>query len=100
MPERGVVEVTGAVDDAWLTAESNQVTRCWGRYKLVLVTNLRDFVLVGADASGRPAKLEPYGWRRMLTTAGGGWTGLAPSPAKSAPASANILPGRSRTGPP
>ncbi|MDE0625829.1 MAG: hypothetical protein OXH99_05470 [Bryobacterales bacterium] len=33
MPERGVVEVNGAGDDAWLTAESNQVTRYWGRYK-------------------------------------------------------------------
>ncbi|MDE0127051.1 MAG: hypothetical protein OXN97_21000 [Bryobacterales bacterium] len=33
VPERGVVEVNGAGDDAWLTAESNQVTRYWGRYK-------------------------------------------------------------------
>lgn len=58
VPERGVVEVKGAGDDAWLTADSNQVTRYWGRYKLVLDTNLRDFVLEGADASGQPVKLE------------------------------------------
>ena len=73
VPKRGVVEVKGAGNDAWLTAESNQVTRYWGRYKLVLVTNLRDFVLVGADAAGRPAKLETLRlaedaddfWRRL-----------------------------------
>ena len=30
------------------------------RYQLVVVTNTRDFVLVGADAAGRPAKLETF----------------------------------------
>ena len=60
VPERGVVEVKGVGDDAWLTANSDQVSRYWGRYRLVLVTNLRDFVLVGADALGDPAKLETF----------------------------------------
>ena len=59
-PERGVVEVKAADDDAWLTSEGKQVIRYWGRYKLVLVTNLRDFVLVGEDAAGRTAKLETF----------------------------------------
>ena len=58
VPERGVVEVKGVVDDAWLTTKSKQVSRYWGRYRLVLVTNLRDFVLVGTDRTGSPAKLE------------------------------------------
>ena len=58
VPERGVVEVKGVVDDAWLTTKSNQVSRYWGRYRLVLVTNLQDFVLVGTDGTGSPAKLE------------------------------------------
>ena len=57
-PERGVIEVKAADDDAWLTAASDQVSRYWGRYRLVLVTNTRDFVLVGEDAAGRPARLE------------------------------------------
>ena len=57
-PERGVVEVKAPDDDAWLTAASDQVSRYWGRYRLVLVTNTRDFVLVGEDAAGRPARLE------------------------------------------
>ncbi len=73
VPERGVVEVKGVEDDAWLTAESDQVSRYWGRYRLVLVTNTRDFVLVGTDGSGDPAKLETFRlaestddfWRRL-----------------------------------
>ena len=73
VPERGVVEVKGVEDDAWVTAESDQVSRYWGRYRLVLVTNTRDFVLVGADALGDPAKLETFQlaenaddfWRRL-----------------------------------
>ena len=60
IPERGVVEVKAADDDAWLTAAGNQVSRYWGRYRLVLVTNTRDFVLVGEDSTGRPAKLETF----------------------------------------
>ena len=59
-PERGVVEVKAAGDDAWATAASEQVGRYWGRYRLVLVTNCRDFVLVGEDAAGRPARLESF----------------------------------------
>ena len=57
-PERGVVEVKSPADDAWLTAAGRQAGRYWDRYRLVLVTNARDFVLVGEDASGRPATLE------------------------------------------
>ena len=60
VPERGVVEVKPSGDDAWLTASSDQVSRYWGRYRLVLVTNTRDFVLVGEDAQGNPVKLETF----------------------------------------
>ena len=60
VPEGGVVEVKAADDDAWLTAASDQVSRYWDRYRLVLVTNTRDFVLVGEDAAGQPAKLETF----------------------------------------
>ena len=59
-PERGVVEVKSADDDAWLTAESDQVSKYWDRYRLVLVTNTRGFVLVGEDAASQPAKLETF----------------------------------------
>ena len=60
VPEHGVVEVKPAEDDAWLTATGDQVSRYWGRYRQVLVTNLRDFVLVGENGTGRPAKLETF----------------------------------------
>ena len=60
LPERGVVEVKPLGDDAWVTAESAQVSRYWNRYRLVLVTNYRDFVLLGEDAQGHPAPLETF----------------------------------------
>ena len=59
-PEHGVIEVKPADDDAWLTAEGAQVSRYWKQYRLVLVTNFRDFVLVGEDDAGRPKKLETF----------------------------------------
>ena len=59
-PEHGVIEVKPADDDAWLTADGAQVSRYWKQYRLVLVTNLRDFVLVGEDDAGRPEKLESF----------------------------------------
>ncbi len=66
LPEYGVVEVKPASDDAWLTAASAQVSRYWDRYRLVLVTNTRDFLLIGEDATGNPVKLETF---RLADTA-------------------------------
>ena len=60
LPEGGVVEVKPASDDAWITADSAQISGYWDRYRLVLVTNTRDFVLLGQDARGQPAKLETF----------------------------------------
>ena len=59
-PERGVVEVKSASDDAWLVADSDQVNRYWGRYQLVLVTNTRGFVLVGPNPAGGGMALESF----------------------------------------
>ena len=66
LPEGGVVEVKPASDDAWLTADSAQVSKYWELYRLVLVTNTRDFVLLGQDAHGQPARLETF---RLAETA-------------------------------
>ena len=60
LPEGGVVEVKPSTEDAWLTADSGQVSKYWELYHLVLVTNTRDFVLLGQDANGNPAKLETF----------------------------------------
>ena len=66
-PERGVMEVKPTGDDAWVTAEGSQVSRYWERYRLVLVTNTRDFVLLGEDAQGNAARLETF---RLAGSAG------------------------------
>ncbi len=60
IPACGVVEVKPADDDAWLTAEGDQVSRYWEKYRLVLVTNTRDFVLVGEGPQGKPVPLETF----------------------------------------
>ena len=60
LPECGVVEVKSANDDAWLTADGAQVSKYWDLYRLVLVTNTRDFVLLGEDSHGNPSKLETF----------------------------------------
>jgi len=52
LPARGAIEVKGTSDDAFAIAASEQVARYVERYGLVLVTNLRDFVLVGKNAEG------------------------------------------------
>ena len=59
-PERGAIEVKPVAVDAWLTAASNQVTDYWKEYRPALATNLRDFVLVGEDHDGNPARLESF----------------------------------------
>ncbi len=60
VPECGVLEVKSADDDAWLTVGSDQVSKYWSKYRLVLVTNTRDFVLLGEDSAGQPTKLETF----------------------------------------
>jgi hypothetical protein len=59
-PSRGVVEAKPTSNDAFLTADGAQVSKYWKEYRQVLVTNFRDFLLVGADAEGKPVKLEHY----------------------------------------
>ena len=60
VPARGVVEAKGLaarVDDI---AKTPQVTKYLDRYGLVLVTNFREFVLLGRDTSGAPFVLDRY----------------------------------------
>ena len=60
IPEQGVVEVKAPDEDTKAPAVREQVTRYWGRYRLVLVTNLREFVLIGPDAAGGETTLESF----------------------------------------
>ena len=89
-PERGVVEVKAPDDDAFVTATSAQVSRYWTRYRLVLVTNTRDFVLVGEDTNGQPAKLETFHLAATQTSSSTDWKRRAPSLGRWAPAWGNI----------
>ena len=59
-PERGVVEVKSAHEAVMAPRVREQAARYWTRYRLVLVTNLREFVLVGEDAAGRETPLESF----------------------------------------
>jgi hypothetical protein len=60
LPARGVMEVKGTSDDVWQTARSAQVGKYLGTYGQVLVTNYRDFVLLGRDVNGKRVELETY----------------------------------------
>ena len=60
IPERGVVEVKSSHEDMQAWAVREQVGRYWTRYRLVLMTNLREFVLLGEDSAGHEATLETF----------------------------------------
>ena len=59
-PERGVVEVKSPGEDTLAPGVRDQVARYRSRYRLVLVTNLREFALAGVDADGGEATLERF----------------------------------------
>jgi hypothetical protein len=60
MPERGVIEVKGLADQTWQTAKSPQATKYFDLYRLVLITNYREFRLIGEDKSGKAIELDRY----------------------------------------
>ncbi|MDQ6833342.1 MAG: N-6 DNA methylase, partial [Chloroflexota bacterium] len=60
LPARGVIEVKGTAEDTGTVAASPQVAKYLERYGQVLVTNLRDFVLIGRGADGAAVPLESY----------------------------------------
>ena len=58
--DRGVVEVKSADADIEQLIASEQVGRYWRAHRLVLVTNLRQFALIGEDSDGAKSVLERY----------------------------------------
>jgi hypothetical protein len=74
IPARGVIEVKGTGEEVQEIVDGEQVVRYWERYGQVLVTNYRDFVLVGRDAEGRRARLETY---RLAPDEATFWRGAA-----------------------
>ncbi len=59
-PERGVIECKSWDDDSFARSEGAQVSKYWKKYGLVLVTNYRDFVLIGRDDRDKPIRLESF----------------------------------------
>jgi hypothetical protein len=59
-PERGVIEIKGTGEDTQKIAKTPQVSKYWNKYRQVLVTNYRGFVLIGQDVNGQPTTLETY----------------------------------------
>ena len=60
LPERGVVEVKAPSEDAKETAAGEQVRHYRGLYGLVLVTNLREFLLQEEGEHGERRTLESF----------------------------------------
>src|SRR5665647_365854 len=60
LPSRGAIEAKPVGDDARVVAESEQVRRYLEKYRQVLVTTYREFVLVGFNADGEAASLESF----------------------------------------
>jgi hypothetical protein len=58
-PSRGVIEVKAPIEPVDDTATTKQITKYWDRYKLVLVTNLRDWLLLG-ERAGQRVTLERF----------------------------------------
>ncbi len=58
-PSRGVIEVKAPAEPVDDTATTGQITKYWDRYKLVLVTNLRDWLLLG-ERNGQRVTLERF----------------------------------------
>ena len=79
-PERGVIEMKGVNEETWFTAESRQVSKYFGAYQLVVVSNLRAFLIVGEGPTGEAAKLEGF---QLASTAKAFWEMVA-TPRKSA----------------
>jgi hypothetical protein len=80
LPERGVIECKGWDDDSFVRTESPQVSKYWKRYGLVLVTNYRDFVLVGRGDDGKAVRLESY----RMAQSKGAFVGMLGQPRKAA----------------
>lgn len=76
VPERGVIEVKGLAEEVLATSDTGQVSRYWQRYRLVLVTNYREFLLIGVDPAGggRAMRLEGFS---LAATETAFWTACA-----------------------
>lgn len=59
IPSRGVIECKSPKEDVLKIADTKQVTGYWERYNQVLVTNYREFLLVGREGD-KPVRIEHF----------------------------------------
>ena len=59
-PSRGVIEAKPFKDDLAKLSAGTQVARYWKDHSQVLVTNFREFALIGRDHQGQPVRHEFY----------------------------------------
>jgi hypothetical protein len=60
LPSRGAIEVKGTKPDVMAVADSQQVAGYLKTYGIVLVTNLRSFVIVDRGPDGKPTPREAF----------------------------------------
>lgn len=60
LPERGVVELKPVADESLFNSTPAQVSKYFGVYRLVLVSNLRAFQLIGDGVGGGAVRLESF----------------------------------------
>lgn len=60
IPSRGAIEIKSPKDDISAIIKSDQVQKYLKRYGLVLVTNYRDFALIGRGIGGSDTTLETF----------------------------------------
>src|SRR5574341_575187 len=60
LPSRGAIEVKPVTDDVDATADGEQLRKYLGRYRQVLITNYREFLLVALDRDGNLVKRERF----------------------------------------
>lgn len=80
IPSRGAIEVKGPGDEIAALIKTEQVAKYVKKYRQVLLTNLREFLLVTADAKGKPKPLEGY----SLAASEAGFWSLCAKPRKAA----------------
>ncbi len=74
IPSRGPGEVKGTGEDIANIVVSEQIAEYLNRYGILLVTNYRDFALIGRDARGKPVTLESY---RLATSEAAFWAAVS-----------------------
>ena len=80
IPQHGAIEVKAPSANAREVARGEQVTKYLEKYRQVLVTSYREFVLVGYDSEGRATPLESY----TLAPSEAAFWALAAQPRKAA----------------